>query len=97
MGFDATPRFQLASAIFRDGPDDGDYGGFGLSLGRHDGYLVAGPVWKIAESGCYFCFFQRKVEWTGLKERHPELFESAKQYEKMVPTEGLRGFHLVRG
>jgi tetratricopeptide (TPR) repeat protein len=49
VGFDATPRFQLASAIFRDGPDDADYGGFGLSMGRHDGYLVAGPVWKISE------------------------------------------------
>ncbi len=32
-------------------------------------------------SGCYFCFFQRTGEWAGLKERHEDLFEKAKQYE----------------
>ncbi len=32
-------------------------------------------------SGCYFCFFQRTGEWAGLKARHPDLFEKAKQYE----------------
>ena len=37
--------------------------------------------WR-ARSGCYFCFFQRKIEWVGLLERHPELFEKAKRYEK---------------
>lgn len=39
--------------------------------------------WRT-RSGCYFCFFQRKAEWIGLKERHPELFEKAKQYEKIL-------------
>ncbi len=39
--------------------------------------------WRT-RSGCYFCFFQRKAEWIGLKERHPELFERAKQYEKVI-------------
>src|SRR5262249_18996070 len=33
--------------------------------------------------GCYFCFFQRRVEWVGLLERHPELFQLAKGYEKI--------------
>jgi len=37
--------------------------------------------WRT-RSGCYFCFFQRRAEWVGLKERHPELYEKAKQYEK---------------
>lgn len=37
--------------------------------------------WR-SRSGCYFCFFQRKMEWVGLLERHPELFEKALQYEK---------------
>ena len=37
--------------------------------------------WR-SRSGCYFCFFQRKAEWVGLKERHPDLFEAAKHYEK---------------
>jgi hypothetical protein len=36
--------------------------------------------WR-SRSGCYFCFFQRKDEWVGLHERHPELFEKAKSYE----------------
>lgn len=38
--------------------------------------------WR-SRSGCYFCFFQRRIEWMGLKERHPELFEKAKEFEKM--------------
>ncbi|MFD8590814.1 phosphoadenosine phosphosulfate reductase family protein [Streptomyces sp. NPDC059637] len=39
--------------------------------------------WRT-RSGCYFCFFQRKHEWVGLKERHPELFERAIEYEEKV-------------
>lgn len=42
--------------------------------------------WR-SRSGCYFCFFQRRSEWVGLKERHPELFQIAKDYEK--PEEGF--------
>ena len=38
--------------------------------------------WR-SRSGCYFCFFQRKGEWVRLRERHPELFERAKHYEKV--------------
>jgi 3'-phosphoadenosine 5'-phosphosulfate sulfotransferase (PAPS reductase)/FAD synthetase len=34
-------------------------------------------------SGCYFCFYQRSGEWVGLKERHPELYELAKNYESV--------------
>lgn len=42
--------------------------------------------WR-SRSGCYFCFFQRKNEWVALSERHPDLFERAKSYEKMnTPT-----------
>jgi 3'-phosphoadenosine 5'-phosphosulfate sulfotransferase (PAPS reductase)/FAD synthetase len=37
--------------------------------------------WRT-RSGCYFCFFQRKSEWLGLLERHPELYELSMQYEK---------------
>lgn len=36
--------------------------------------------WRT-RSGCYFCFFQRKYEWLGLKKNHPDLFEKAKRYE----------------
>lgn len=41
--------------------------------------------WRT-RSGCYFCFFQRRNEWVGLKERHPDLFDLSKKYEK--PDEG---------
>jgi len=36
--------------------------------------------WRT-RSGCYFCFFQRKAEWVGLAEQHPDLFEQAVAYE----------------
>ena len=37
--------------------------------------------WRT-RSGCYFCFFQRRAEWVGLLEHHPELFQDAQRYEK---------------
>jgi 3'-phosphoadenosine 5'-phosphosulfate sulfotransferase (PAPS reductase)/FAD synthetase len=45
--------------------------------------------WRT-RSGCYFCFFQRKAEWVGLMEHHPDLFEKAKEYEKQNKTTGER-------
>lgn len=45
--------------------------------------------WR-SRSGCYFCFFQRKNEWVGLAERHPDLFERAMAYEKVNSTNGQR-------
>lgn len=45
--------------------------------------------WR-SRSGCYFCFFQRKNEWVGLAKHHPDLFERAKQYEKLETTSGDR-------
>jgi 3'-phosphoadenosine 5'-phosphosulfate sulfotransferase (PAPS reductase)/FAD synthetase len=45
--------------------------------------------WRT-RSGCYFCFFQRKSEWVGLKEQHPDLFDKAKDYEKLDPETGKR-------
>lgn len=35
-----------------------------------------------SRSGCYFCFFQQKIEWIWLYEKHPVLFKKAIQYEK---------------
>ncbi len=47
--------------------------------------------WRT-RSGCYFCFYQRKAEWVGLSERHPELFERAVAIEKKVLTDaGVNG------
>ncbi len=35
-----------------------------------------------SRSGCYFCFFQQKIEWVWLYEQHPEQFLKAIEYEK---------------
>ena len=53
-------------------------------VGRPDYYS-----WR-SRSGCYFCFFQRKSEWVGLLENHPDLYEQAMQYEKIDPEAGER-------
>ncbi|WP_418939990.1 phosphoadenosine phosphosulfate reductase family protein [Parasutterella sp.] len=37
--------------------------------------------WR-SRSGCTFCFFQQKIEWVHLLERHPEAFDEAMHYEK---------------
>ena len=39
-------------------------------------------VYHRSRSGCFFCFYQRKIEWIWLYERHPELFKAAQEYEK---------------
>lgn len=39
--------------------------------------------WR-SRSGCTFCFYQQKIEWVRLKEKHPESFEEAKKYEKLA-------------
>ena len=43
--------------------------------------LPAYYEWRT-RSGCYFCFYQRKAEWVGLADRHPELFERAVAIEQ---------------
>ena len=35
-----------------------------------------------SRSGCFFCFYQQKIEWVWLYEQHPELFVKAMEYEK---------------
>ena len=64
--------------------------GFGLDDVREllmDSGLGLPPYYEWrSRSGCYFCFFQQIGEWQGLKERHPDLFEFAKTYEKPTPS-----------
>lgn len=43
--------------------------------------------WRT-RSGCTFCFFQQKIEWVRLLDRHPEAFEEAKLYEKTAIEHG---------
>jgi len=35
-----------------------------------------------SRSGCFFCFYQQKIEWVWLYEQHAELFAKAMEYEK---------------
>ncbi len=35
-----------------------------------------------SRSGCYFCFFQQKIEWIWLLEQHPDLYAQAMEFEK---------------
>lgn len=37
--------------------------------------------WGRTRSGCYFCFYQQKIEWVRLKQQYPDLYELAKEYE----------------
>lgn len=37
--------------------------------------------WR-SRSGCFFCFYQRKVEWVRLADEHPDLFALAVAYEE---------------
>jgi 3'-phosphoadenosine 5'-phosphosulfate sulfotransferase (PAPS reductase)/FAD synthetase len=48
--------------------------------------------WGRTRSGCYFCFFQQKIEWVRLKETHPLLFEKAKEFESVGTSTGNKFF-----
>lgn len=47
--------------------------------------------WGRSRSGCFFCFYQQKIEWVRLKQNHPELYEEAKAYEQRS-LERTQGF-----
>ena len=46
--------------------------------------------WGRTHSGCYFCFFQRSIEWVRLLEAHPDQFNQAQAYEKLSDEPGKR-------
>ncbi len=58
-------------------------------------HLPAYYEWR-SRSGCTFCFYQRKIEWVGLLERHPEAFRAAMEYEK-IAIENKSPFTWVQG
>jgi len=51
--------------------------------------------WRF-RSGCYFCFFQQRIEWVGLLENHPHLFRKAMEYETTCDTNG-NGYTWIDG
>lgn len=46
-----------------------------------DGEIKKG-TYSRSRSGCFFCFFQQKIEWVWLLEQHPKLYQAAIDYEK---------------
>ena len=50
--------------------------------------------WR-SRSGCTFCFFQKRSEWIGLKENHPEAWEHAKSLEKQA-TDNASAFTWIK-
>ena len=46
-----------------------------------DGEIKKG-TYSRSRSGCFFCFYQQKIEWVWLFERHNDLFTQAVEYEK---------------
>lgn len=57
--------------------------------------LPAYYQWR-SRSGCFFCFYQRRIEWIELLERHPDLYKKAMSYEKSDPISGKR-FTWIQG
>jgi len=59
-------------------------------------YTVEGKkgYYARSRSGCFFCFFQQKIEWIWLYENHPDKFWKAVVYEKdgytWMRDEGLK-------
>lgn len=39
-------------------------------------------TYSRSRSGCYFCFFQQKIEWIWLYEQHPDLYQKSMEFEK---------------
>ena len=83
-----TPRYPFVE----DGIDKSDV--FHILEGSGIG-LPAYYRWR-SRSGCYFCFFQQKIEWVGLLENHPDLFAKASSYEKR-DARGRRRFAWSQG
>ena len=44
--------------------------------------------WGRSRSGCFFCFYQQKIEWVRLLETHPSYYELAMGYEEKAVQVG---------
>lgn len=71
--------------------DDIDHGGVVKILEDAGINMPDYYKWRT-RSGCYFCFFQRKAEWVGLADNHPDLFKRAIAIEqKILKDAGVGG------
>jgi len=88
-GYVSTKR--NISAVFPFVDDDVDHDGVLRILEDAGIGLPEYYSWRT-RSGCYFCFYQRKAEWVGLADRHPDLFDRAVAIEqKMLRDAGDSG------
>ena len=71
------------SAVFPFVEDGVDHDGVMRILEEAGIGLPSYYEWRT-RSGCYFCFYQRKAEWVGLAERHPDLWQKAAAIEQKV-------------
>jgi hypothetical protein len=67
------------------------YDAVAKQMGEVMAVVESWPAWMKARvfawrsrPNCYFCFFQRRYEWVGLLEFHPELFDRAEAIELRV-------------
>ena len=74
------PNIKTSFPFVEDGID---HGGVLKILEEAGVGLPSYYEWRT-RSGCYFCFYQRKAEWVGLADRHPDLFERAVAIERKV-------------
>jgi 3'-phosphoadenosine 5'-phosphosulfate sulfotransferase (PAPS reductase)/FAD synthetase len=44
--------------------------------------------WGRTRSGCFFCFYQQKIEWVRLLETYPDLYDEAAKYEQEFAPSG---------
>ncbi|RYZ73215.1 MAG: phosphoadenosine phosphosulfate reductase [Proteobacteria bacterium] len=75
-------------AVFPFKEDGVDYAGVMKILQDSGIGLPPYLKWGRLHSGCFFCFFQRPIEWVRLLETHPEQFEEAQKYEKLSDEAG---------
>jgi len=83
-------------AVFPFKEDGIDYAGV-MKILRDSGIgMPPYLTWGRTHSGCYFCFFQRPIEWVRLLETHPDQFEEAQKYEKITDDPG-KTFTWIQG
>ena len=75
-------------AVFPFREDGIDYDGVQRILENSGLGMPPYTEWGRSRSGCFFCFYQQKIEWVRLKQRYPHLFEEAKGYERPNPVNG---------
>jgi 3'-phosphoadenosine 5'-phosphosulfate sulfotransferase (PAPS reductase)/FAD synthetase len=51
--------------------------------------------WGRSRSGCFFCFYQQRIEWVRLLENHPDLFAEAQRYEEQSVENGDEFFWIA--